>query len=170
MTREQVNKATRTVKLSSETVQLCLTAVCRAAVPAVRSHQQMHRTSKRFNPILTGHSLFDPFEVMFALTCIHRRYRCAAHSGYAWLDGVAVRKYSAPRCLVNLSPCQLNYHFPLSPEQNLIKKYSYTPAPYPLLTFSLPGPYLLLLPAFAMERKKSGQSGAKVRLVEENGK
>ena len=67
-------RATTSYKLrgtgeDGETVQLCLTAVCREAVPAVRS-------------IPTGHSLFDPFEVgVLALTCIHRRYRCAAHSG-----------------------------------------------------------------------------------------
>ena len=72
----------RATSEDGETVQLCLTAVCRVAVPAVGSPQQMHRTSKRFNPILTGHSLFDPFEVgMLVLTCIHRRYRYAAHSG-----------------------------------------------------------------------------------------
>ena len=33
----------------------------------------------------------------------------------------------------------------------------YKPPTYPLLTFSLPGPYLLLLSALAMERKKNGQ-------------
>ena len=35
--------------------------------------------------------------------------------------------------------------------------FLYKTATYPLLTFSLPGPYLLLLSALAMERKKNGQ-------------
>ncbi len=37
------------------------------------------------------------------------------------------------------------------------KKRLYKTTTYPLLTFSLPGPYLLLLSALAMERKKNGQ-------------
>ena len=55
-------------------------------------------------------------------------------------------------------------------DKTLFKKYSYTPAPYLLLTISLPGPYLLLLRAFAMERKKSEQSEAEVRLTKESEK
>ena len=63
-------------------VQLCLTAVCRIAVPAVYAGERKHPDLEGVEQAMSRQYGVEPLRgSMHLLKAFYRRYRCAAHSG-----------------------------------------------------------------------------------------
>ena len=72
----------RATSEDGETVQLCLTAVCRVAVPAVHAGERKPPDLEGVEQAMSRRYGVEPLRgSMHLLKAFCRRYRCAAHSG-----------------------------------------------------------------------------------------